>query len=374
MQNEQKLLLMGPSGGGKTCMRSVIFENYLPRDAFRLRLTLAMESAKVRMLNNLTLNLWDCGGQKEYVTNYLTKQKDYIFRSVGVMLFVFDVQSLSRDLSSAPSSTTGAASSSNFFVDSSVGSPLNATGSNGGMGSQVASGNPSQDWSKSEMLDYFTTAMKFLKEHSPNAKVFILLHKMDLVSPAYREQIFEHRKQEILQCVTGSGADSLKVVFYGTSLWSNSLYLAYSHIVRSLVPHRAILTNELKKIAKGCQASEVALYEKHTFLCLSHVNENGEVDASDSENRTTQISEIVKMFKLSCLQSGTSFQTLKLSRHGGGTVLLSRFTDCTLVLVVCKDSDVNAEVHQLNVDYARKAFLTFLNSKDPVAMAMKDVL
>ena len=58
----EKVLLMGRMGAGKTSMRSIIFANYLARDAYRVTFTHEVSKSKVRFLGNLVLSLWDCGG------------------------------------------------------------------------------------------------------------------------------------------------------------------------------------------------------------------------------------------------------------------------------------------------------------------------
>lgn len=371
-QPEQKFLLMGPSMGGKTCMRSVIFENYLPRDVLRLLLSVGIADNRIRILNNLHLNLWDCGGQKDYVTKYLTNQKEYIFRSVTVMLFVFDVLHLTVEQPQQGASSSSGQQHQQSAVIAEANPILNRS-------TQQANNNQKMcDWTKEEMLTYFATALTFLREYSPDARLYVLLHKIDTISEEYRAQIVETRKAEILKRLAEGGLPesvTKNIVFYATSLWSNSLYYAYSNIIRHLVPNRNILVNELRKIQSACGAADVALYEKHTLLTIAHINEAGEVDAPSSEERTAKLAEIVKSFKLSCLQSGTSFRDLGLRMgDSGGTALLSPFTECTVVLVVCHTSNVTVELHKLNIETVRRNFLQYLQGKDPIAQAMLDVL
>jgi|EP00624_Nannochloropsis_granulata_P000051 Ras-related GTP-binding protein A/B len=98
---KKKVLLMGKSGSGKTSMRSFIFANYMARDTMRLSPTLDVEHHHVRFLGNLVLNLWDCGGQDAFYESYFDSQRDLIFRSVEVLIYVFDVESADteKDLS-----------------------------------------------------------------------------------------------------------------------------------------------------------------------------------------------------------------------------------------------------------------------------------
>jgi len=144
--NRRKVLLMGKSGSGKTSMRSIIFANYLARDTMRLGPTLGVENSHVRFLGNLVLNLWDCGGQDAFMENYFESQKDQIFRNVEVLIYVFDIESHER---------------------------------------------------KKDM-DYFSSCLEAIKQNSPNARIFCLIHKMDLVHKEEdRLKIFEERSLEL---------------------------------------------------------------------------------------------------------------------------------------------------------------------------------
>ncbi|KAM9890978.1 hypothetical protein OXX69_012428, partial [Metschnikowia pulcherrima] len=127
--SRKKLLLMGRSGSGKSSMRSIIFSNYSAFDTRRLGATIDVEHSHLRFLGNMTLNLWDCGGQDVFMDNYFTTQKDHIFKMVQVLIHVFDVESKSIN----------------------------------------------------KDIEIFVKALTNLQKFSPDAKIFVLLHKMDLV-------------------------------------------------------------------------------------------------------------------------------------------------------------------------------------------------
>src|ERR1700712_4916980 len=108
---------MGASGSGKTSMRSLILyvavairksevlSKFLSSNnpaslTARLGATIDVEQNHVRFLGDLILNLWDCGGQDAFMDSYLTTQRSTIFQHVGVLIYVFDVETheLHKDL------------------------------------------------------------------------------------------------------------------------------------------------------------------------------------------------------------------------------------------------------------------------------------
>lgn len=121
---------MGRMGAGKTSMRSIIFANYLARDAYRITFTIDVNKSRVRFLGNLVLSLWDCGGQDLFMEQYFQSQREHIFKNVEVLIYVFDV------------------TSKDFSGD----------------------------------LAHYESCLNALTELSKQAKIFCLVHKMDLLA------------------------------------------------------------------------------------------------------------------------------------------------------------------------------------------------
>jgi Ras-related GTP-binding protein A/B len=213
---KKKVLLMGKAHSGKTSMRSIIFANYLARDTTRLSPTLDVEHHHVRFLGDLVLNLWDCGGQDAFYESYFERDRETIFRSVELLIYVFDIES---DC-------------------------------------------PEKDF------DHFCGVLEAIEENSPDARIFILIHKMDLVAQEDREAILEDRKRLIEDSCRNCGVENFQC--FGTSIWDETLYKAWSEIVTNLIPNIRMLETQLEKFCKVCDADEVVLFERATFLVISH--------------------------------------------------------------------------------------------------------
>ncbi|CAM9660110.1 unnamed protein product [Phaeothamnion confervicola] len=84
---------------------------------------------------------------------------------------------------------------------------------------------------------------------------------MDLVAEEHRDAVFLERQQLVL-----SHARGLAPAFFKTSIWDETLYKAWSSIVYSLIPNIDVLESHLEDFCRICDADEVVLFERATFL------------------------------------------------------------------------------------------------------------
>jgi len=294
---------MGRSGSGKTSMRSIIFANYIARDTMRLGATIDVEHSHVRFLGNLVLNLWDCGGQEAFMENYFSSQKDHIFRNVEVLIYVFDIESREHQ----------------------------------------------------KDVRYYRSCLEAILQNSANAKIFCLIHKMDLVPEDQREQIFKQRENELKQISL-----PLKPNCFRTSIWDETLYKAWSSIVYSLIPNVKLLESHLDKFCQICEADEVVLFERATFLVISHATTNQHKDV----HRFEKISNIIKQFKLSCSKSQAQFQCMEV-RNSQFAAFIDVFTSNTYVMVIMSDPTIQSAATQVNIEVARQHFEKIIQQSSP---------
>jgi GTPase SAR1 family protein len=204
---------------------SIIFANYLARDTTRLSPTIDVEHHHVRFLGDLVLNLWDCGGQDAFYESYFERDRETIFRGVELLIYVFDIESET----------------------------------------------PEKDF------DHFCGVLEAIEENSPDARIFLLIHKMDLVAEEDREAILEDRKQLIEESCLSCGVENFQC--FGTSIWDETLYKAWSEIVTNLIPNIRLLESQLNKFCRVCDADEVVLFERATFLVISQAQGVSYADA-----------------------------------------------------------------------------------------------
>jgi len=107
--------------------------------------------------------------------SYLSSQRATIFQQVGVLIYVFDVESREMD----------------------------------------------------KDLEYYRDCLEGLRQYSPDAAIFLLVHKMDLVRTA-KPLTFSKKKDELVEA-----SGDLRVSVFGTSIYDESLYKVRTPTLRS---------------------------------------------------------------------------------------------------------------------------------------------
>lgn len=306
---------MGKSGAGKSSMRSIIFSNYVAKDVRRLGATIDVEHSNIRFMGNLTLNLWDCGGQDGFTESYLTNQRSHVFSAVAVLIFVFDVES--RE----------------FNAD----------------------------------LVNFASIITALREHTPNARIFVLIHKMDLIAPDKKEIVFAHRSQEIRRVgmENGFGGNApgagREVEFWGTSIWDQSLFKAWTQVIYHLVPNAGSIEGLLNQMAEIINAHELVLYERTTCLTVTHVSRSYEETGNPFKDRFEKLSSILKSHKQSIakhtgLPAGSAnFAELQI-KTGRFMFFITRLTENTNLAVVLPPGEAYFNAARVNIMLSRGRF------------------
>ncbi|KAG9123455.1 hypothetical protein FRC07_014913, partial [Ceratobasidium sp. 392] len=310
---------------GKTSMRSVIFSNKTASATSRLGATIDVEQNHMRFLGDLMLNLWDCGGQDNFFDSYLSSQRQTIFKDVAVLIYVFDIELETRQLTDAVMKE------------------------------------------KEKDFEYFYHILDNCRSRSPEAQIFVLINKMDLISGGKKEkeEAYTRKVRELeTRAKPIMGDTSLRC--FGTSIWDQSLYRAWSRIVHTLIPNANLLARHLSMFCTICDATEVVLFERTTFLIIARSGRSGEFgeqggDISDSGDdpinpeRFEKISELIKAFKLSCSKLQEQFHSLEM-RFPQFACLLDVLTPNTYVMVITSHPNIQPSLLKLNVRLARNKF------------------
>ena len=230
--------------------------------------------------------------------NYLATQRDHIFKNVEVLIYVFDVESreFNRDLVT------------------------------------------------------YGSIIEALSQNSPEASVFCLIHKMDLVQAELRERLYQERSAVLREKSRGMDSD---ITTFATSIWDETLYKAWARIVYTLIPNLPQLEHHLNRFAELAEAEEVILFERTTFLVISHVTRA--IEPNPYPDRFEKISNIVKQFKQSCTKMSSNFTAFELRAHTF-SAFIDVLTPNTYILVVMPANAAESATTLGNIAVARKHF------------------
>lgn len=250
--------------------------------------------------------------------NYINQQRAHVFSSVGVLIYVFDIESRDTDRD----------------------------------------------------LATYVSIVSALAQYSPAAKVFVLVHKMDLIMPNKKESVFDDRVRlvriktaEALQNVAGAGnaRTHLDIQPFATSIWDQSLYKAWSSIIHDLIPNLAIIEKELGALGQAIEAEEIFLYERTSFLVVSTWKAD-EAARNPNRDREERLSNVMKTFKNRLAGwSGTSrnsdqFKEFQLTLGSLFSFLLMTFTTNTYIQVVLPPGEARLNAAKLNTRIAAAHF------------------
>ena len=153
-------------------------------------------------------------------------------------------------------------------------------------------------------VHYYQTCLDAILKSSSKAKIFCLIHKMDLIAEDQRDLIFEAKAKQLEELSL-----PLSCSCFRTSIWDETLYKAWSSIVHMLIPNVGEIEKGLGQFAEISGANEVLLFERNTFLVIAHSERKPHRD----QHRFEKISNIIKQFKLSCSKLASQFTVSHLA-------------------------------------------------------------
>lgn len=236
--------------------------------------------------------------------NYLSQQRQHVFSNVGVLIYVFDIESRDFDR---------------------------------------------------DVLTY-RSIITALGQFSSTAKVYILIHKMDLVVPVQRADIFNDKVDLI-----SARSESFVPSPFATSIWDQSLYKAWAEIIHDLVPNLDKIEQHLGSLGKLIMAEEVLLFERSSFLVVSSWHSRSVGSKNPTADRFERLSNIIKNFKQTTSRfTGTpksseqfTLMELKLQTF---SMFLTKFTTNTYLAVVLPPGEETFNSAIENCHLAKKEF------------------
>lgn len=199
----EKMIFVGLSEAGKTAIRDLCFGGKDTQEVEGLGATINYVRQIVTMNSGRMFTIMDLGGQRIFLERFMNQFSPFVFHRVKTLIYVVDVADNTRYESAKA---------------------------------------------------YFKNALARLKERSPSAESFILLHKMDLL-----DENIKRKTTEYLQNLFQREVES-PIVFFETSIYDDSIKKAIDEIVRHSFPEISVTSEAIKKeyiTSPGVEAPQI---------------------------------------------------------------------------------------------------------------------
>jgi len=283
-------------------IKSVIFS----KDARRNTSVSALTNDCFQVERSGTFTLWDCESEDHFIDHFLGLREcqEEIFSNVKVFIYVFTAQN-ERQAQINHNESTASKQAEMLRIE----------------------------------VDHFQKCITALRQFSPAASVFCLLHKMELILETHRSAVVQ-RYEALLKDVVSEFAWHC----LGTSLWNGSLFMAWSRVVQTLLRNGDKLQNQLELLREACSADEVVLFDRSTLLKISGAAARNVMDA----HRHEKLAMILKNFQLSGRMMNTTVKHMCITT-ADFTLILHHVMTRTFVMVLLLEQSSPVSSVLLNI-------------------------
>ncbi|MFX0059983.1 MAG: ADP-ribosylation factor-like protein [Candidatus Heimdallarchaeota archaeon] len=276
----KKIILIGLSNAGKTCIYERVFEGKKPWELLHSAATKGIAYKEYDIGPMSKPMIWDLGGQQQYLDEYHGVLRESIFKKASILLYVIDMTDVDR------------------FEKARL----------------------EFEWSAKQLLAF-----------NPNAKINIFLHKMDLVHD--KESVSTYLKNLLSKNI------SHKISFHLTSIFGQSLFSAWSEIIRVISPKSTFINSILKLLKNHHGVKDAVLLEKTTGLACGST-----LEPSDEDIVIGMLSLlIVTIDKVTNEMKLESFKEFKLKTESK-YLYLSNVNQDLLLVIILNSPDYDEEI------------------------------
>jgi len=275
----KKIILIGLSNAGKTCIYERVFEGKKPWELLHSAATKGIAYKEYEVGSITKPMIWDLGGQQQYLDEYHGVLRDNIFRKASILLYVIDVTDTER----------------------------------------FENARAELEWSVNQIISF-----------NPGAKINVFFHKIDLIHD--RGAIVAYLKEFLSQNI------SHKIMYHSTSIFGQSLFSAWSEIIREISPKTTFINSILKSLKNHEGIKDAVLLEKSTGLACGST-----LEITDEDIAVGMLSLlIVTIDKVTREMKLRNFKEFKL-KTDSNYILIDNVTQDLLLIIILTSSDFNKE-------------------------------
>ena len=275
----KKIVLIGLSNAGKTCIYERVFEGKKPWELLHSAATKGIAYKEYEVGTISKPMIWDLGGQQQYLDEYHGVLKNNIFQKASILLYVIDITDSSR------------------YEDA----------------------RKELEWSVNQMLSF-----------NPGAFINVFFHKIDLIQD--KDEVVDYLKKFISYKIKHN------IRYHTTSIFGQSLFSAWSEIIREISPKTTFINTILNSMKSHDGIKDAVLLEKSTGLACGST-----LDLKEEDVAVGMLSLlIVTIDKVTQEMKLQNFKEFKL-KTDSNFLLIDNVTNELLLIIILTSSDYNKE-------------------------------
>ena len=276
----KKIILIGLSNAGKTCIYERVFEGKKPWELLHSAATKGITYREYKVGSISKPMIWDLGGQQQYLDEYHGVLRNNIFRKASILLYVIDVTDTDR----------------------------------------YENARSEFEWSVNQILSF-----------NPRAIINVFFHKIDLVHD--KDAVVAYLKKFLSQNI------SHKIMFHSTSIFGQSLFSAWSEIIREISPKTTFINSILRTLKNHEGIKDAVLLEKSMGLACGST-----LEISDEEIAVGMLSLlIITINRVTKEMKLQKFRDFKL-KTDAFSILINNVTEDLLLIIILNNADLNNEI------------------------------
>ncbi|MBY9016908.1 MAG: roadblock/LC7 domain-containing protein [Candidatus Lokiarchaeota archaeon] len=290
----KKIILIGLSNAGKTCIYERVFGGKKPYELLNSAATKGISYNEYKVGSITKPMIWDLGGQQQYLDEYHGVLRSNIFRKASILLYVIDVTDTDR------------------FEDA----------------------REELEWSVNQIISF-----------NPEAMINVFFHKIDLVHD--EDALAAYLKKFLSQNI------SHKITFHSTSIFGQSLFSAWSEIIREISPKTTFINSILNSLKNHKDVKDAVLLEKSTGLACGST-----LDIKDEDIAVGMLSLlIVTINKVIREMKLHNFKEFKLKTDANYVLIYDVTQDLLLIIILTSanlSSESILEIEEIGIEVSKQ--------------------
>ena len=290
----KKIILIGLSNAGKTCIYERVFGGKKPYELLNSAATKGISYNEYKVGSITKPMIWDLGGQQQYLDEYHGVLRSNIFRKASILLYVIDVTDTDR------------------FEDA----------------------REELEWSVNQIISF-----------NPEAMINVFFHKIDLVHD--EDALAAYLKKFLSQNI------SHKITFHSTSIFGQSLFSAWSEIIREISPKTTFINSILNSLKNHMGIKDAVLLEKSTGLACGST-----LDIRDEDIAVGMLSLlIVTINKVIREMKLHNFKEFKLKTDANYVLIYDVTQDLLLIIILTSanlSSESILEIEEIGIEVSKQ--------------------